>query len=322
MKRGLALGAAALVALAMVTAGAAAADAPSVTSVAPASGPPLWSVTLAGSGLSDATSVTFVPTVGSYSPEQADFVAEDDSTIVATVPAIASGPTNATIVVATPEGEATTPGYFAVAGDVSVSEHRGCSGEPVTLTGSSFTGATQVTFGTWPLQLANDQPFALVNAKLARFHIVSDSKITATVPTLAVGRSCCVQVAGPQVTSVSGSSSFIVVRPELLRNAEGTFAIRPRTVVPSVDGSFSVTRIRWRLWAPREALGSGTVWIDNGVPNMALGTYHHYAGALTAYRVRGGRYTRLAIRWREGSRRKMQRLRLTRGASGSGWFWS
>ena len=129
------------VVLAMVGAQNAAAAEPTVTGFAPASGPPAWSVTLAGTGFTGATEVTFTPTDPAYAPQPALFTAQDDTTIVASVPFFGTVPLDATIAVATPDSSTIAPGVFLIDGQVAVSEHRGSSGEPIVLTGSGFTAS-------------------------------------------------------------------------------------------------------------------------------------------------------------------------------------
>jgi hypothetical protein len=121
------------------------------------------------------------------------------------------------------------------------------------------------------------------------------------------------------------------VRPRLLRDASGIhFAIRPATVIPSGDGTFLIGNlythrghpIHWRVWSARKAYGVGTVWIDNGIPNEALGTFYGYHGSVTATRVRGGRYTRMTVRWKQNGRTHREALKLAHAFVGSGWFWN
>ncbi|HVF05950.1 MAG TPA: fibronectin type III domain-containing protein, partial [Frankiaceae bacterium] len=92
---------------ALVTAGlllgsatsAAAAEAPALTSVAPTSAPVGADVSLAGSGLAGATSVTFNGTTATFRPN-------GDGQLFATVPAAA---TDGPVSVVTPDGTATLP---------------------------------------------------------------------------------------------------------------------------------------------------------------------------------------------------------------------
>jgi hypothetical protein len=139
------------------------------------------------------------------------------------------------------------------------------------------------------------------------------------------GRRCSVKVVSPAATSVTNQSSrFLVVRPRLLRNVEGSFAIRPATIVPSGDGAFNVGmlggHLRWLVWRTTKAYSLGKVWIDNGIPNMALGTFHGYAGSVTATRVRGGKYTRMTVRWKQNGHKKTAVLKLAHNTYG--WWWN
>jgi hypothetical protein len=120
-----------------------------------------------------------------------------------------------------------------------------------------------------------------------------------------------------------------VVRPGLLKDTfSNTFAIRPATVIPVGDSSFLIGKlfkthrghaIAWSEWSARKAYGVGTVWIDNGIPNEAQGTFHGYAGSIDARRSRGGHFTRMTVSWQQGGRTHSEELRHEHNASG--WFW-
>jgi len=318
----------ALLALAAATvgAGSAAAAVPTVSGFAPASGPPGWLVTLTGTGFAETTAVTFTPTNPAYMPQSALFTAQDDTTIVASVPFFDTVPLDATITVATPDGSTIAPGVFLIDGQVAISEHRGGSGEPIVLTGSGFTAATVVTFGTWPTQ--TDGAFALVNSVDAKFSVQSDTEIAATVPALRPGKSYWVEVAGPTTTSVSDHSApFLVVVPRLLNDSTGKFLVRPATLMFGATGGFVVGKlpwrkghgIRWWRWGAT-ARGNTKVWVLVGVPAY-LGHYVGFKGSVAASRLRGGRYTRLAVTWRQHGRTKVERLKLRLWADGSRWGW-
>ena len=263
------------VVLAMVGAQNAAAAEPTVTGFAPASGPPAWSVTLAGTGFTGATEVTFTPTDPAYAPQPALFTAQDDTTIVASVPFFGTVPLDATIAVATPDSSTIAPGIFLIDGQVAVSEHRGSSGEPIVLTGSGFTATTAVTFGTWPTQTGG--AFALVNSVNAKFSVQSDTKVAATVPALRPGKNYWLEVTGPTATSVSDHSTpLLVVVPRLLNDSTGKFLVRPATLSFGATGQFLVGKlwhhkghgIRWRRWGT-VAQGTATVWIDVSVRRIS-----------------------------------------------------
>ena len=270
----------ALLAVALATVGAqsAAAAVPTITGFAPTSGPPAWSVTLTGTGFTAATAVTFTPTDPAYVPQTALFTAQDDTTIVASVPFFDTVPLDATITVATPDGSTIAPGAFFIDGQVAVSEHRGSSGEPIVLTGSGFTAATAVTFGTWPTQTGG--AFALVRSVNAKFSVQSDTKMAATVPALRPGKHYWLEVEGPTATSVSDHSTpLLVVVPRLLNDSTGKFLVRPATLMFGMTGQFVVGKlryhkghgIRWRRWGT-VAQGTATVWIVVGVPRISATT--------------------------------------------------
>jgi hypothetical protein len=137
-----------------------ASPAPSISSFSPTSGPAGTSVTITGSALTGATSVTFNGTAASYT-------VNSDTQITATVP---SGATSGPIAVTTPGGTVDTgASIFTVTVAPSItsfSPTSGSVGTTVTITGKGFAGATTVTFKGVP----------------AFFTVVSDTQITATVP--------------------------------------------------------------------------------------------------------------------------------------------
>lgn len=254
------------------------------------------------------------------------FTVQDDTTIVASVPFLDTVPLNATLTVATPNGSTTASGDFLIDGRVAVSEHRGSPGEPIVLTGSGFTSATSVTFGTWPTQTAG--AFALVSSVNAKFSVLSDRQVSATVPALRLGKNYWVEVEGPTATSVGDHSTpFLAVVPRLLEDSTGKFLVRPATLSFGITGQFVVGKlpreedhgIRWRHWGTY-AQGAATVWMVVGVPAY-LGHYVSYKGTVTGYRLRGGRYTRLAVSWHQNGHKKVERFKLHLWADGSRWGW-
>jgi len=314
-----------LVVLAAIGAPSAAAAAPTVSGFAPASGPPDWSIALTGTGFTSATAITITPTDVSFSAQQAAFAIRSNTSIVATVPFFAAKPLTATVTVKNPDGSATAGSDLTIDGTVALSERRGSHGEHLTLTGSGFTGATSVAFGTWRKPARAGDAFALAHAVRATFTVASDTTITATVPLLRPGARYWVEVASPAGASVSAHGKpFVFVRPHLLKESFGAFAVRPPVVTPSGDGSFTIGlfggKIHWRTWSAKGAFGRGTVWIDNGIPNEAQGTFIPHPGSVAAFRVRGGRYTRLTVRWHVNGHKRILKLALARAHRGV-WFW-
>jgi len=160
---------------------------PAITGFAPASGPVGTRVTISGTNLTGATSVTF----GAVS---ASFTVTSAFEIQATVPAGAkSGPLSVT----TPGGTATSSSAFTVVSPPTITGFApttGPVGTTVTISGTNFSGATSVTF----------------NAVSASFTVTSAAEIQATVPAGATTGPLSVTTPGGSATS---SSAFTVVSP-------------------------------------------------------------------------------------------------------------
>ena len=140
--------------------------APTISSFSPTSGAAGTAVTIAGSNLAGATSVKFGST------EVSSFTAVSESEITTTAPA--GLPTEVTISVTTPGGTVTSVEKFTSAAAApaapviaSFTPGSGPIGTVVTITGSYFTGARAVKFGSVPA---------------ASFTVDSDTQITAVVP--------------------------------------------------------------------------------------------------------------------------------------------
>ena len=136
---------------------------PTVTTFAPSNGAVDAAVTIQGTYLAGATSVTFNGT-------PATFTVVLDSRLVATVPA---GATSGQIMVTTGSGSATSAGSFTVSGGgpsgpaiSSFTPTGGPPGTSVTINGSGFTGATAVAFN---------------GTAASRFRVNSPTRITAVV---------------------------------------------------------------------------------------------------------------------------------------------
>jgi hypothetical protein len=144
-------------------------------------------ITVSGSGFTGAFQVSF----GSTSATS--FTVNSDSSISATVPPSSAGMVDVTVITQSGGGSAPVSAdqytFVATAPSVSaVSPNRGptAGGTTVTITGSNFNGATQVTFG---------------GTSAASFTVVSATQITATAPAEAAATVDLV------VTSPYGSSS-------------------------------------------------------------------------------------------------------------------
>jgi hypothetical protein len=131
-----------------------------------------------------------------------------------------------------------------------------------------------------------------------------------------------------KATFAAATASTAQSLPRLLReDFSSRFRVRPVTLDPTGDGSIVVGKlatrghhIHWRVWNTVQAYGVATVWVDNGIPNVAQGTYHGFGGTLHASRVRDGRFTRLTVHYRVAGKLKRWSLALEHLGK-QGWTW-
>jgi uncharacterized repeat protein (TIGR03803 family) len=135
------------------------------------------SIGILGQGFTGTTGVSFNGTA-------AIFNISSDTYLTATVP---NGATTGPVTVVTPSGTLTSNKAFRVTPVIlSFDPTSGPVGTPVTITGTSFTGATKVTFG---------------GVKATSFTVDSDSQVTATVPTGAKTGKIAITTPGGTATS-------------------------------------------------------------------------------------------------------------------------
>jgi Bacterial Ig domain/IPT/TIG domain len=173
------LGATSNVATAHLTVAAPLGPPPTVAGFSPATGLVGATVTITGTQLDVVTSVTF----GGAS--QSVFTSQSATQIVTTVPANA---VNGPLAVLSSNGTATTASAFTVTPSTpslsGFTPPSGITGDPVTLTGTLFTGATSVSFG---------------GVAQGTLTVVSPTQITTTVPPGAV--------TGPLTVTTPGGTS-------------------------------------------------------------------------------------------------------------------
>ena len=153
----------------------------SIASFDPTSGVAGTSATIDGSGFTGATAVMFGGTAA------ASFTVVSDSRITATVPA---GAHSGSIVVVTPGGTITSADAFTAVLPPTISSldpDHGGQRATVTVTGSDFTGVTGVTLA----------------GTACAFSVVSDTKLTFTVPAGAASGHVAITTAGGTTTSTA-----------------------------------------------------------------------------------------------------------------------
>jgi hypothetical protein len=166
-------------------------QAPQIADFTPKSGPVGTVVTITGSNFTDIDSVQFNGLdAASYT------VAADGLSITATVPV---GAASGFITVTNPAGTATSAVVFEVPAPrvETLSKTEGFVGDPVTITGEFFTGATSVTFN---------------GVEAASYTVVNDTEITAYPPVDAGEGVVGVTTASGTGTSVA---TFKVLSPEI-----------------------------------------------------------------------------------------------------------
>jgi hypothetical protein len=194
---------------------------PTITGFNPTSGPVGTTVTITGTNLTATSSVSFNGTSASYT-------VTSDIRLSATVP---SGAPSGPITVTNPAGSTTSSGSFTVTippppPTISgISPTSGAAGVTVTISGSNFTGASSVAF----------------NGTSAGYTVVSDTQISATVPTGASSGPITVTTPGGSATS---SVSFTVINPPTITGFNPTSGPVGTTVTitgTNLNGATSVT---------------------------------------------------------------------------------
>jgi hypothetical protein len=163
------------------------ADAPTITSFNPTSGPIGTSVEITGSGFTDAPSNVSAVT---FNGTAATFTVDSNVQITAIVPA---GATDGPIAVTDSEGTATSATNFDVTPSplptiTSFTPNSGPIGTSVVITGTGFIGVTAVTFN---------------GTAATAFTVNSDTQITATVPIGATDGPIAVTTPGGTATSAT-----------------------------------------------------------------------------------------------------------------------
>jgi hypothetical protein len=153
---------------------------PQITTFTPAGGKVGTSVTIHGVSLTQTTNVT----IGG---KAAAFTVNSDTQVTATVPAGAR--TGQKISITTAGGVASSPANFVVVPSItSFTPTSGPVGTSVAITGTTFTGATKVTFG---------------GVAATSYQVINDSTVDALVPAGAAAGPVAVTTPGGTATSAT-----------------------------------------------------------------------------------------------------------------------
>jgi hypothetical protein len=103
--------------------------------------------------------------------------------------------------------------------------------------------------------------------------------------------------------------------PRIPGNAPGgpvKLEVKPAQIIYTLDGTGILGgfdgrgraggfgHLHWSAWTHQSATGRGADWIDNCKPNCASGRYSPSAATVTAFRPRGGHFTRMTLRVHQG----------------------
>jgi hypothetical protein len=109
----------------------------------------------------------------------------------------------------------------------------------------------------------------------------------------------------PTLPTDLGGAQELQVRPAVISfTGDGTGFFGGFTGRRSLGHTRSATRfyaelgrIRLSTWNGALATGTGAVWLNNGIPNDAMGTFHPYPVSLRASDVAHGLFTHLSYRY-------------------------
>ncbi|WP_310396415.1 reprolysin-like metallopeptidase [Hymenobacter sp.] len=209
--------------------------APVITSFTPTGGLAGTVVTVRGGNFTGATAVRF------NGATAAGFTVNSATQLTATV---AAGTTTGLITVTTPAGTATSAAPFVVGAPpviTSFAPATGGAGASVVITGTDFTGATQVTFS---------------NTVAPAFVVNSATQITVTVPVGATTGPLAVTT--PVSTGVS-ATSFVVIPPPFVTAFTPTAGAAGTVVVLTGDFFTGATQVAFNgTAAPVFAVNSAT----------------------------------------------------------------
>ncbi|MHB1835433.1 MAG: hypothetical protein ACYCXW_10740 [Solirubrobacteraceae bacterium] len=107
-------------------------------------------------------------------------------------------------------------------------------------------------------------------------------------------------------TELTGRQALEVRPPVIDFTGDGSGFLGGRTRRASISKPRLKTlrdfgRLHWSSWTGADARATGAVWLDNGIPDEASGTFYRYNVEVRAFRPRHGIFTRLAFAYWTGN---------------------
>jgi hypothetical protein len=105
----------------------------------------------------------------------------------------------------------------------------------------------------------------------------------------------------PQLPTESTGADALQVRPrEVDFTGDGTGFLGGYTSQRSVNkrnvrNHLPFGSLVWTKWTKTVAIGTGAMWLDNGIPDEASGTFFPYQASVTAFRPQAGVLTRMRV---------------------------
>ena len=259
---------------------------PTIISISPTSGLEAGgtAVTIIGTYLADATSVTFAGTA-------ATVTANSDTQITVTAPA--GTPGEADVVVTTAGGQATAVGAYTylptpapAITSVSPTEGYHVGGTTVVITGTDLTGATSVTFGGTAATFTVDSATQITATPPAGTAGVVDISVTTAGGTAtAAGAYTYVALPAPTISSVTptvgpvaGGTTVVITGTDFAHVLSVTFGGAPTTY--TVDSNTQITAT-----TPEGIAGAAYVSVTTAAGTATSMGAYTYASVPTIYSV-------------------------------------
>ncbi len=257
--------------------------APTIGSLSPMSGPAAGgtTVTIIGTNFTDATSVSFDGVAGTILTTSA-------TQLTVTTPAHAAGAVD--VVVTTLGGTATQTGGFTyqaanqpapTISSLSPTSGAAAGGTTVTIIGTNFTGATNVTFG------------GVAGTGLS---VASDTQLTVTTPAHAAGAVDVVVITlGGTATQTGGFTYQAVAPPTVSTNSASAITMTGATLNGSVNAQGRSTSVAFQLSTtsgdythavtvsatPATVSGTNEVAVSGTASDLQANTTYYYRGVAT-----------------------------------------